>query len=409
MIKKIITVFLLAFTTVAVSAESLHLWDANVYYTGTSKLYIGVDADADLWNAFSFDIALPEGFTLEKTEEGAPAFTFTSRIPSNFSKAGNYQEDKDLYSFYGYRADKNGVQPGTGPIMYVTLVAADGVADGTYQGKIQNIHFATKEDKSVIFDDATFNIHVSKGVAILDEDSTSAPTASSKPVRVEVKRTIKGGQWSTICLPFALSADQMVEAFGNDVQLSDYTGWEGTYDSEEDENPSSITVNFKRIDTSKGMKANHPYIIKTSKEITKITAGNVTISPEDEPSVVTGSARRGTLGSFIGNYAAGFTVPKATLFISNGKFWYSVGKTKMKAYRGYFDLTGVLKSYYDDNSSSAKVNFVFDDATGIKAIGNNAANTGLVYNLGGQLVSRQGTVGLPKGVYISEGRKIVVK
>lgn len=408
MTKRIITVFLLAFTTVAANAESLHLWDANVYYTSTSKLFIGVDADADQWNAFSFDIALPEGFTMEKTAEGAPAFTFTSRIPTSFSRGSNYQQDKDVYSFFGFHTTVNGVQPGTGPMMYVTLVAADGVADGTYQGKIQNIHFATKENKSVIFDDATFNIIVNKGVAILDEDSTSAPTASSKPVRAEVKRTIKGGQWSTICLPFALSGDQMSEAFGDDVQLSDYTGWEGTYDSEDDEYPSSITVNFKRLNASDSIEANHPYIIKTSKDITNFTAANVNISPKDEPKVQTGSARRGTLGSFIGNYAAEFTLPETSLFISNGKFWYSVGKTKMKAFRGYFDFMGVLKSYYDD-SSSAKINFAFDDATGIKAIEDNAANSGLVYNLDGQLVSRHGTDGLPKGVYISEGRKIVVK
>lgn len=386
----------------------LHLWDAHIDYTGKGRLYLGVDCDEDSWNAFSFDIALPKGITMTYKASGYPDFTFLERIPS-FNSGSNYQKDKDVYSFYGFHTTRQGIQPGTGPMMFVTLVADETVPDGTYTGRFENIVFTTKEDQtSKLFEKtAEFNIIVEHGMARLDETSTIAPVASSGAVKAEVKRTIKGEEWSTICLPFAMTGDQVKAAFGDDVLLSDYTGWSDEYASEEDENPSKITVQFTRLNAANGMEANHPYIIRTSKDITDFEADGVTISPEEEPTVSTGSKRKHDVGSFIGNYVADFTVPEATLFIANNQFWYSVGKTKMKAYRGYFEFEDVLKSYYDD-TSSAKIDFSFDEATGIKAVSNNESKKD-VYTIDGIFVGKGISKSLPKGVYIQNGRKFVIK
>lgn len=103
-------------------------------------------------------------------------------------------------------------------------------------------------------------------------------------------------------------------------------------------------------------------------------------------------------------------VPKEAVFLSGNKFWYSVGKTKMKAFRAYFEFAAVLQSYYDDSGSSAKINMDFDGtATGISGIGVNGTDDGAVYSVDGRLVSTKGTGGLAKGLYIVDGKKIIVR
>lgn len=407
--------FLLALLLSMATAADAYNLTANTVEIGKARqarLYIGVDCDTEMWHAFSVDIALPKGFTMKYNAYGTPEVILTDRVNGLFSMGSNYQAAKDVWSFYLLHSTMHGVPAGTEPMVYLTVIADETVADGTYTGTIQNVVAASMDDQSVAFDNTPFTITVDHNrleTVVLDETATEAPTASDGEVDAEVHRTIQGGTWSTLCLPFAMTGDQVRAALGDDVRVADYTGWTGHYASDDDEHPSAITINFKSVAaTTDGLEANHPYLVKTTADVTSFTAAAVTISPEDEPAVTTGSSRRGTLGSFIGNYVAGFTVPEATLFLADGSFWYSTGATKMKAFRGYFELYDVLQAYYDGDAG-AKVGVSIDgDATAIRAI--RAAETGgKVWTLGGQLVGNHGTEGLPKGVYIREGRKIIIK
>lgn len=406
----ILCVLLIAATTKADDLY-LHTWDVTIGKARTATLYIGMDDEVERWHGFSMDISLPKGITMKCDDDDNPIFTMLARMQGRSSGMSNYQETKDLWSFAFTQTTMSGIRVGTDPLFSVTLIAADDVADGTYTGKITNVVFATLEDQAEYPKDAEFTItvdHTKLETVTLDETSTTAPTASDGEVNVQVKRTIKGGEWSTLCLPFAMTGEQVTNVFGSDVQLADYSGWEGTYASDDDENPSHITVSFTSVQASDGLKVNHPYVIKTSADISEFSLEAVTISPESEPAVTTGSARRGTLGSFIGNYVADFTVPEKTLFLDEGQFWYSAGKTKMKAFRAYFDLSGVLQSYFD-GTTNAKIDISLDGATGIGKISNDNADNSTVYSLEGTVVSRQGTAGLPQGVYIVGGKKVIVK
>ena len=52
---------------------------------------------------------------------------------------------------------------------------------------------------------------------------------------------MKAGEWSTICLPFDMTAEQVQTAFGDDVALGDFTG----YDVAKENNVIvGITINF---------------------------------------------------------------------------------------------------------------------------------------------------------------------
>ena len=111
---------------------------------------------------------------------------------------------------------------------------------GDYDVTITNIQFEATgvEDKIA---NVPFKVTVTDRIT-LDENSTTAPMARTG-VNVTVKRTIKAGEWSTICLPFAMTKDQADAAFGSDAIIKQYTN----YTADIDENtliPQAITLNF---------------------------------------------------------------------------------------------------------------------------------------------------------------------
>ena len=240
---------------------------------------------------------------------------------------------------------------------------------------------------------------------ILDENETEAPEASGGPVKVQVNRTIKANEWSTICLPFDMTGNQVSTAFGDGVVFGDFKGY--TYKEDDDDNIVQIYVKFQEVDAvTNGIEANHPYIIKVSSAVDKIIADNVVISPSDNLTIATVNRTRKQWSEMTGTYEAETVIEENCLFLSQGKFWYSKGKTKMQAFRAFFDLYDVITEV--ENSSSC-VSFNFEDADGIVhpiVLGQPASG---VYDLQGRKVgeSESECGALGKGVYIINGKKVV--
>jgi len=233
----------------------------------------------------------------------------------------------------------------------------------------------------------------------LDETSVAGPEAATD-VDVLLNRTINADEWSTICLPFTATGEQVKAAFGDDVQLSEFTAWE----SEEDVNGAIVGINvtFTPANADDGIAANKPMLIKVSEAVTEATFDGVTLEPEEEPVVQVGK-RASERGWFYGTYAV-MQVPEENLFLSGNKFWYSTGATTIKGYRGYFEFRDVLDAYYD--GSEVKVNFFFDDEeTGIRKLTPTLFEVEeVMYNLAGQRVDKA-----KKGIYIVNGKKQVIK
>ena len=85
--------------------------------------------------------------------------------------------------------------------------------------------------------------------------------------------------------------------------------------------------------------------------------------------------------------------------MNGGKFWYSNGNNKMKAFRAYFDFYDVLA---DVENAGSRVNISFDDITGVRSVKNDSGED--IYTLSGQRVKNAG-----KGVYIVNGKKVIKK
>lgn len=196
-----------------------------------------------------------------------------------------------------------------------------------------------------------------------------------------------------------MSEAQTKAAFGDDVEIADFTGYEAEKDA--DNSVVKLVVNFN--DVTK-MEANHPYIIKVKNDISQFTVDGVDVTPADNPMTVYDNGETGDqqeiYGSFIGTYVADTYIPNNCLFINNNKFWYSAGMSKLKAFRAYFDFKDVLADVDEQNES--RIIFSFEnETTGIKEINENTLTKDKYFDLQGRQIKRP-----TKGIYVVNGKKI---
>jgi hypothetical protein len=167
---------------------------------------------------------------------------------------------------------------------------------------------------------------------------------------------------------------------------------------------TGITVNFEGVDLNKGLYANYPYLIKTSKEVSELSL-TAQVDPDEESAVA--EYKKGNegevYGRFIGTLHAGETIPADNLFVKDNKFYYSTGITTIKAFRAYLWLDDVLS----DASMSVGLSIRVDgDITHVEEM-TTAADDADVYDLSGRKV--QSGMDLERGVYIIGGKKIIVR
>ena len=274
---------------------------------------------------------------------------------------------------------------------------------------------------------------------ILDETATSIDYINNQvdkdhsyPMRLG--RTLQTNVWNSLILPVSLTAQQVKIAFGDNTKLSEK-------DSEPQENANIIefkSVNLNVAENTIVLNAGTPYIIKPSiepnQEAGTFTAvdgsemklnekhylfNQVTLKTElTSPNVVSTVYNCGNAGelTFNGTYTTQENkIPDGSYLLSGGQ-WYHMtlngGKVaKVQGFRTWLEPV--------NDPSDVNVQFSIDgvidgDTTnsieGIENDINSKANN-KVYNMNGQLVRNGSTSleGLPKGVYIVNNKKYIVK
>ena len=376
--------------------------DVTIPQGGSGVVNIELNNNDDEFTAYQFRLILPEGLNFVADKKGNPSFV-----------AGDRYDDHSISSstlgvFSCISTTLAPISGTSGSLLSVDVTASADVAVGTKLnvtlGEIECTTSGTSP-KAVKFEDVTFTVTIGDPAdthVVLDETSTTAPAASGGPVDIQVKRTIKANEWSTLVLPFDMTEAQLKEALGSDVQLAEFEDYEAEYTGDD---VTGLTVNFVATDLTEGFYGNYPYLVKTSKDITEFIVTS-TIDPDEEGAVVEydngkSGKQRKVLGSLIGTYHAGDAIPNNGLFLSGNKFWYSAGATKIKAFRAYFMLNEVLSGV-----AEAKVRFMVDeDAAAIEGITPDMEN-GVWYTLDGRQLNGKPT---EKGVYIVDGKKVLIK
>ena len=222
----------------------------------------------------------------------------------------------------------------------------------------------------------------------LSEESVNA-IAAKIDVAVSLKRTFyKDGEWNTLCLPFAV-ADAKTAFDGAELREVDT------------KNSNGNTIFFKE---ATAIEAGKPYLIKWANS----SAAAVNVEKKFEGVTLVAAAtpvvvKEGGI-SFNGFYkmTEASELGASVAAIGAGNKLFKVTEGKMKGFRAAFVLaSGAEATGYRvviDGTATGIEDLVID---GVKA-------NGRVYNLNGQYVGNS-LNGLQPGLYIQNGKKIVVK
>lgn len=410
--KKILLTMAFVLTALGnVWADEMTVENITIPQQNSATLTISFSNSVAYRQLFSFKLELPEGITpVAKSQALSSRFGANGSNPElgmNRPKKEGSEEYEDYFMVVCSSGLSTEPMTGnSGEIMTVQLLADASLTEGTVlEGKISEIKATRADVTEFVQAEATFQITIDAPLeqVILDENSTETPESKSN-VDVLVYRTIKANEWSTICLPFAMTGTQVVSTFGDDVKIAEFTSW--SLEGKPSE-ANSINLTFTQLNPEDGMEANYPYMIKVSSLIEQFTLNKVEIyidpDPDEIPCVSNNKKISGKNYSLDmnGNYVKK-ELDDTNFFVSENKFWKSGGNVTIKGFRCSFVLDDRI-DWADGALSRMTMNFI-EETTGIDAVNAGDDSSEEYYNLQGQRVDTPA-----KGVFIKGGKKILVK
>lgn len=216
-------------------------------------------------------------------------------------------------------------------------------------------------------------------------------------------RTFHQGKWYTMVLPFSVSQKQMKDVFGNEVKILHYDNVEGTN--------LNLFEHFYQM-----VVGGTPVLVKPSQEVVNPTFENVTLTSKDVVDIVNSGYK--CTGSY-----DDVNFPEYSYFIdARTNTFYQYDPTQKKentvvphagAFRAWFiadgdpsaasQLTMHINGVEDSSETTAIWNALSTD--------DNRTELGSkdIYSLSGQKMNVSDMRSLPKGIYIVNGKKYIVK
>lgn len=217
---------------------------------------------------------------------------------------------------------------------------------------------------------------------LLSESTSNSSTIeenATKTVTVNTVRTLTGGIWNTLCLPFDVAKSDLEQTLGQDVQLRTFTGY---------------ADNVMAFTPANEIPAGTPFLIKLNTTVENPTFHAVTISDTPAATVTFGDV------SFIGTYSpVDLETDGTELFITkNNTLSVPAATTNtMNGMRAYIRVPGTF------NPSAARL--AIDESTAIPAMNaDRPGRSAAVYDLSGRQVAH------PRcGLYIVDNRLTFIK
>lgn len=248
---------------------------------------------------------------------------------------------------------------------------------------------------------------------VLDEDETLDDKRSLNNATMVFHRTFTTGKWNSLILPVDMTADQVKAAFGKKAKVARFNRLENKW----------IYFNMQ-TENDLLIKKNVPYIIKPTKQPTAVNR-NYNVGGEKTKHInglvytVTGIAynnQTATLQHEDTEYTNGMThygsyknptvVPADSYILhrSGDMVHTAVEHPSIKSYR-----TWLRETTPSGETLQMRVEQNDGPSTGIKVIEETAKNANAVYNVSGMRMNSSNTDNLPKGVYIINNKKVVIK
>ena len=237
--------------------------------------------------------------------------------------------------------------------------------------------------------------------------------AGKYPVQLTGRTLYKDGDWNTLCLPFAMTAEQVAASALAGATLMELDTDAGSYGHVTGLDNGTLYLNFK---DATSIEAGKPYLIKWAKandyvddnahNIVNPVFSGVTIDNTDRS--VTSSdgyvTFKGTYDRKVWNEES-----QSILFVGAGNtlYWPQPSNNQtpyLNACRAYFQLNNGLTAA---EVSAARMNFE-DDATGIsdalRLNDKGQMTNDNFYDLQGRKIEKP-----TKGLYIHNGKKVIIK
>lgn len=270
-----------------------------------------------------------------------------------------------------------------------------------------------------------------ESVTLLDDDSAqpsgcknadriaaASNVSHTLPVTLSGRTLSKSGEWNTLCLPFSMDATQIAASSLNGATIKELASTSNLASN------GTMTLAFTTVyDATEApngsIEAGKPYIVKwksASGSVSDPTFPDVTVEASSPTAVsFTNNANTGGDCKFIGQYspfeivASGATgdnqgnLDEILMLGSGNKLGYSKNERTLKTFRCHF--------YVPANDGASARAFVLDfgdeETTGIISVTAGQRSTDdATYTLDGRRIT-----GLPtqKGMYIQNGRKVIIK
>lgn len=318
----------------------------NAGEQGVLEVYL--TKDNSLLASYQMDLELPDGFTIPQYEEDEEYYYSVETSDEMHKKDGSLLVAEIIKGVnISYLNSKTLKSAENGLLLSITIDVASTVSPGTYNLKFSDIKFSTNEDPAteVLMEDVSFTITVPG-----DAETVTIPISN---------------EWNTYCCAKALNFEGVagVKAY----VVSSVTATQ------------AITTQVTQVPAGEGF-----LIQKTVADVTSIEVPVIASAAEVTNELV-GVTEETPITA--GNYV-----------LSDGKF-LPCNEGTLPANKAYLPQDAV------PTSAGAKgITIVFDgNTTGINEI-QKAETDGAIYNLSGMRVSKT-----QKGVYIMNGRKVIVK
>ena len=249
------------------------------------------------------------------------------------------------------------------------------------------------------FDGNFYGTPATVTLANAEDNSTTISNANGYVANVTLAaRTLyKDGAWNTICLPFdvTIAGSPLAGATARPLNSASISG-------------STLTLTFGDAVTT--LKAGTPYIIKwaSGDNIVSPVFSGVTIDKTDR------SYDNGISGDnrvrFLGTYkSTTFDAEDKSILLMGGEntLYYPTAGAGIGAQRAYFKI-GSDGALLARRLTAFNIDFGDDEATGIISTTNytNDTNSDAWFTLDGRKLSGKPSV---KGVYVNNGRKVIIK
>ena len=303
--------------------------------------------------------------------------------PTSFLTEGKY----DINKWMTYEFDTYCPSGAGNPIRLMMNLPAGAIDNATIF--IKEITF-TQTSTTTNQDNYKTSLSTISATALtFDESYTSNTFKALDGVNLTINRPMKSDKWNTFCVPFALTSEQIVAAFGEGTEVRKYVSTNG---------------NVLAFAEATAIEAGTPYLIKPATTANKYIFKGVNLTTTEAAKVGEGDIK------FCGVYNQTNVDNLATANshvsgIVDNMVKRATKGTSIKGFRAYFSVPNSTSE-----SAEAALRIAIDGkTTGIEAIdGFETKPPTRVYNLSGQYVGTS-TTNLKPGIYVSGGKKVIVK